>query len=186
MYPEQLLPRITKCLSPFDKKSEFIRLLTLNPKTFFFENNKYTMDILEEICIPSYKPFELYTLSLFFNDNLDSAWLKYFPKDKERFCSVWDNKTEYKSSEIDAEEKSVYPIYLFSSKLAVENFDTVLGKVNMNYKHSPTMCNFYHFELYVEDSETKKRIPRKAGSNREKTARKLLDDILYLAINHAK
>ena len=146
------------------------------------------MDVLDLVLIPQ-GTIEIYSLSLFLEKEFDISWLKcYPPKDKKKYCSNWDNKTELDPASIEYEEHAAYPLYFFCSKIIRKGYqtETELGVVDIGYRYEPTMCNFFHYQLSITDSKTQIEIPRKKGTNRELAAGKIAEDVLYLSINHSK
>jgi hypothetical protein len=184
LYPAILLPRQTyPVLENRDIWDNALVHETLIDVYKFLEKAGYEPDdILPFVVAPQPSLREVFELSTFLYGYYEEKHIGIRVDDAALYAD-WDkNLPELGVEDIKFSQVEAYPLFLAAAKLERQEIDFNGEMHILSFSHKPTRVNYWHFELWVNDS-TGNLIPRDKSSTRIKyLAKSILEYIIAEAV----
>jgi hypothetical protein len=183
-YPEILLPRQTyPILGNEDiKDNTLVRETMINVYPFLEKAGYEPDDILPFVVAPQPSLREVFELSIFLYGYYEEKHIGIRVDDADLYAD-WDKDLpELKAADIKFSQEEAYPLFLAAAKLDWQEID-FNGEIHiLSFSHKPTRVNYWHFELWVNDSAGN-RVPRdKSSAHTKYLAKSILEYIIAEAV----
>jgi hypothetical protein len=183
-YPEILLPRQTyPILGNEDiKDNTLVRETMINVYPFLEKAGYEPDDILPFVVAPQPSLREVFELSVFLYGYYEEKHIGIRVDDADLYADWNKNLPELRAADIKFSQVEAYPLFLAAAKLDRQEID-FNGEMHIfSFSHKPTRVNYWHFELWVNDSAGN-RIPRdKSSAHAKYLAKSILEYIIAEAI----
>jgi hypothetical protein len=183
-YPEILLPRQTyPFLENKDIMDNALARETMIDVYPFLEKAGYEPDdILPFVVAPQPSLREVFELSTFLYGYYEEKHIGIRVDDAALYADWNKNLPEVKAADIKFSHEEAYPLFLAAAKLDRQEIDFNGEMHILSFSHKPTRVNYWHFELWVNDSAGN-RIPRdKSSAHTKYLAKSILEYIIAEAV----
>jgi len=183
-YPEILLPLQTYPV--LENKdiidNALVRETKINVYPFLEKAGYEPDDILPFVVAPQPSLREVFELSIFLYGYYEEKHIGTRVDDAELYADWNKNMPELRAVDIKFTHEEAYPLFLAAAKLDQQEIDFNGEMHILSFSHKPTRVNYWHFELWVNDSAGN-RIPRDKSSTHTKyLAKSILEYIIAEAV----
>lgn len=183
-YPDILLPRqyYTILKNEEVKENSLVRETKIDLYQFLEKPGYEPDDILPYVVAPQPSLREVFELSSFLYGYYEEQHIGIHVDDTNLYA-YWNNDLpELKPEDIRFSQEKAYPLFLAAVKLDRQEIDYNDETHIISFSHKPTRVNYWHFELWVNDS-TGNRIPRdKSNAHTRYLAKSILEYIIAEAV----
>jgi hypothetical protein len=183
-YPEILLPRQTYPVleNKEIRDNALVRETIINVYPFLEKKGYEPDDILPLVVAPQLSLREVFELSTFLYGYYEEKHIGIRVDDAALYADWNKNLPELKAADIKFSHEEAYPIFLAAAKLDRQEIDFNGEMHILSFSHKPTRVNYWHFELWVNDSAGN-RIPRdKSSAHTKYLAKSILEYIIAEAV----
>ena len=183
-YPKILLPRqVFPMLENDDiKDNALVRETKVDVYQYLSKPRYEPDDILPLVVAPQPSLREVFELSVFLYGYYDEQHIGIRVNDTALYTDWNKELPELNVEDIKLSQENVYPLFLAASKLNQQEIEYNGETHILSFSHKPTRVNYWHFELWVKDSDGN-RIPRDKSSARIKyLAKSILEYIVAEAV----
>jgi hypothetical protein len=139
-------------------------------------------DIVRFIVAPQPSLREVFELSVFLYGYYDERHTGIRVSDSALYADWTPEQPELTADDISFSQEAVYPLFLSVDRLNRQELDFNGETYLLSFSHRPTRVNYWHFELWTEDSEGG-RIPRdKSNAHTKYLAKSILEYLSTEAI----
>jgi hypothetical protein len=183
-YPEILLPRQTYPV--LENKdiidNALVRETMINVYPFLEKAGYEPDDILPFVVAPQLSLREVFELSIFLYGYYEEKHIGIRVDDAALYANWNKNLPGLKAADIKFSKEEAYPLFLAAAKLDRQEIDFNGEMHILSFSHKPTRVNYWHFELWVNDSAGN-RIPRdKSSAHTKYLAKSILEYIIAEAV----
>jgi hypothetical protein len=179
LYPKILLPRK---FYPFLSNEEIsgsslVRETVIDLYPILNKRGYTPDDIVRFIVAPQPSLREVFELSVFLYGYYDEHHTGIRVPDSALYGDWTPEQPELSAEAIPFSKEIAYPLFLSAGKLNKQEFDFNGENHLLSFSHRPTRVNYWHFELWTEDSKGA-RIPRdKSNAHTKYLAKSILEYI---------
>jgi hypothetical protein len=182
-FPANLLPNTAypAMLSSSDVLSYFFVRETQDDLYVFLLQDMLPADFIHKLIEPQPSLNEVFELSLFlfgyysadcFGIRVDDAELNH----------DWDGSSSLPTGEISFSKKEVFPLFLYVNKLYKKRVSFFDEEYVLSFSHKPKKANYWHFQLFTQDSQGEYIPKDKHNSRTKKLAKHLFENFIMNAI----
>jgi len=183
-YPEILLPRQAYPILENEDIADnaLVRETTIDVYSFLAKSSYEPDDFLSFVVAPQPSLREVFELSTFLYGYYDEQHIGIRADDTALYADWNKDLPELKAEDIPFSQGKAYPLFLAASKLNRQEID-FNGEIHiLSFSHKPTRVNYWHFELWIKDSNGN-RIPRdKNNAHTRYLAKSILEYIIAEAV----
>jgi hypothetical protein len=179
-YPEILLPKKNYPILENNVviDNALVRETVLDVYQFLAKTGYEPDDVLPLIVAPQLSFREVFELSTFLYGYYTEQHIGIKVEDAALYTDWNKDMEELLAEKIKFKQDKAYPCFLAVSKLNMQEIDFNGEKHILSFSHKPTRINYWHFELWVMDSEGN-RIPRdKSNAHTKYLAKSILEYIV--------
>ncbi|MHC6202770.1 hypothetical protein ACYULU_06210 [Breznakiellaceae bacterium SP9] len=161
-YPEILLPRQSYPVLSGDDILECYFIRKTPDNIYLFLKQGYTeKEIIRKIFKPMTPSRDVFEFSVFlygYYDDKNHVDIRVvdISLDKD-----WENTLpDIPTSSVKYEKETAFPLFLTVAELYNQSIDFNGKQYLLSFSHKPTCANYWHFQLWTQDTSTGKYIPR--------------------------
>jgi len=184
LYPAILLPRQTyPALENRDiRDNALVRETPIDVYQFLEKAGYKSDDILSFVVAPQPSLREVFALSTFLYGYYEEKHIGIRVDDAALYADWNKNLPELDVEDIKFSHEEAYPLFLAAAKLERQEIDFNGEMHILSFSHKPTRVNYWHFELWVNDSAGN-RVPRdKSSAHIKYLAKSILEYIIVEAV----
>ncbi|GHU46897.1 hypothetical protein FACS1894200_01400 [Spirochaetia bacterium] len=135
-------------------------------------------DVLRFIVAPQPSLREVFELSLFLYGYYEECHCGIRVDDTALYADWTGRQGELRAEDIQFTQGTAWPLFLAAQKLDRQTIDFNGEEHLLSFAHKPTRANYWHFELWMKDSDGE-RIPRnKSNAHTKYLAKSILEYIV--------
>ena len=183
-YPEILLPRKSYPMLNNDdvRENTLVRETIIDVYEFLKKPGYEPDDILPFAVAPQPSLREVFELSTFLYGYYEEQHIGIRVNESSLNTDWNKGMQDLKVEEIKFSQEKAYPLFVAAAKLDQQEIDFNGENHTLSFSHKPTRVNYWHFELWVNDS-TGNRIPRdKSTAHTRYLAKSILEYIIAEAV----
>jgi hypothetical protein len=184
LYPKILLPRKFYPRLPNEDLAgnSLVRETVIDLYPILNKRGYAPDDVVRFIVAPQPSLREIFELSVFLYGYYDERHTGIHVPDSALYDDWTPEQPELLADDIPFSQEAVYPLFLSADRLSKQELDFNGENHLLSFSHRPTRINYWHFELWAEDSKGT-RIPRdKSNTHTKYLAKSILEYIASEAI----